>query len=53
MLVFFFYFRFLIHVYFNEAFVKKIMKQLLFFNPNFQNPFQDVVYYKMLGRQIL
>ena len=28
---------FLIYVYFNEAFVKKFMKKLSFFNTNFQN----------------
>ena len=50
---FFFFFRFLIYVYFNDAFVKKIMKQLSFFNANFQNSFQDVVYYKTLGCQTL
>ena len=27
------------------------MKQLSFFNANFQNSFQDVVYYKTLGCQ--
>ena len=32
--------RFLIYVYFNEAFVKKFMKQLSFFNINFQNSFK-------------
>ena len=32
---------------------KKLMKQLSFFNTNFQNLFQDVVYYKILERQTL
>ena len=35
---------FSIYVYFNEAFVKKIMKKLSFFNVNFENSFQHVVY---------
>ena len=46
-------FRFLICVYFNEAFVKKFMKELSFFNTNFQNSFQNVVYYRILGCQTL
>ena len=32
-------------VYFNETFVKYFMKKLSFFNTNFQNSFQDGVYY--------
>ena len=35
------FFQFLIYVYFNEAFVKKFMKQLSFFNTNFQNLFEQ------------
>ena len=31
----------------------KIMKQPSFFNANFQNLFQDLVYYKILGCQTL
>ena len=41
------FFRFLIYVDFNEAFVKKFMK-LLFFKTNFQTSFQDIVYYRIL-----
>ena len=41
------FFRFLIYVYFNEAFVKKIMK-LSFFKTSAQTSFQDVVYYRIL-----
>ena len=36
--------QFLIYVYFNDAFVKNFMKKLSFFNANFQNSFQDVVF---------
>ena len=35
------FFRFLIYVYFNEAFVKNFMKKLSFYNTNFHNLFQD------------
>ena len=42
----------LIYVYFNEAFVKNFMKKLSSFNTNFQNSFQDAVYYR-LGYQTL
>ena len=45
------FFRFII--YFNEAFVKKFMKKLSFFDTNFKNSFQDVLYYRKLGCQIL
>ena len=38
------FFLFLIYDYFNEAFVKNFMKKLSFFNTNFKNSFQDVVY---------
>ena len=44
------FFWFLIYVYFNEAF-KSFMKNLSFFNTNFQNSFQDVLYYRILGCQ--
>ena len=37
-----FFFRFLVYVYLNEIFVKKIMKYLSFFDANFQNLFWDV-----------
>ena len=51
------FFRFLVFVYFNEAFVKKKKKKkkkkLSFLNANFQNSFQDVVYYRILGCQTL
>ena len=43
------FFWYLIYSVFQEAFVKKSMKKLSFFNSNFKNPFQDVVYYKKLG----
>ena len=46
-----FFFRFLIYVYFNKAFVKNFMKKRSFFNTIFQNSFQDVVYYRILGCQ--
>ena len=42
------FFGFLVFVYFNEAFVKIFIKKLSFFNINFQNLFQDVVYYRKL-----
>ena len=38
---FLFFFRFLIYIYFNEAFDKNSMGELSFFNANFQNSFQD------------
>ena len=38
-----FFFQLLTYVYFNEDFVKKIMKKPLSFNANFQNLFQGVV----------
>ena len=41
-------FRFLIYVSFNEALFKKFIKKLSFFNTNFQDLFQDVVYYRIL-----
>ena len=43
------FFQFLIYVNFNEAFVKKFMKKPLFFNTNFQNSSQDLVYYTIFG----
>ena len=48
-------FRFLIYVYFNKhnTFVKNLMKKLAFFNSNFQNSFQYVVYYRIFGYQAL
>ena len=42
-------FRFLIYVCFSKAFVKNLMRKLSFFNTNFQNSFQDVVYYRILA----
>ena len=45
--------QFLIYVYFNEAFAKNFMKKLSFFNTNFQNWFQDVLYYRILVCQTL
>ena len=47
MLSLFFFFRFLIYVYFNEAFVKKNYEITIILNVNFQNSFQDAVYYKI------
>ena len=41
--------RFLIYVCFSEAFVKSLMGKLSFFNTNFQNSFQDIVYYRILA----
>ena len=52
MLFLFFFFRF-IYVYFNEAFVKKNYEITIILNVNFQNSFQDAVYYKILGCQTL
>ena len=49
----FFGFLFMLFIYFNEAFVTNFMKKLSFFNTNFQNSFQDVVYYRILGCQAL
>ena len=48
----FHFFQFLNYVYFNDAFVKKLSKKI-FFDKHFQNSFQDVVYYRMLGCQTL
>ena len=48
-----FFFQFLIYVCFNEAFFNKFMKKLSFFNTNFQNWFQDLVCYRILGCQTL
>ena len=45
--------QFLIYVYINKAFVKNFMKKLLFFNTNFQNSFQDVLYCRILVCQTL
>ena len=47
------FFRFHFNVYSKEAFVKKFMKQLSFFNTIFKYSFQDVVYYRILGCQTL
>ena len=45
------FFRFLIYVCFNEAFVKNFMKKLSSFNTNSQNSFQDEhVCYRILGQ---
>ena len=49
----FVFFLFLNYVYLHEAFVKNVMKKLSFFSTNFQNLFQDVVYYRILGYQAL
>ena len=43
------FFRYLIYSVFHEAFVKKFMEKLSFFNSSSKNPFQDVVYYRKLG----
>ena len=47
------FFGFLIYVYLKEAFIKNVMKKPSFFKTNFQNSFQDVVYYKILRCQTL
>ena len=41
-------FRYRIYNVSHEAFVKKSMKKLSFFNSNFNNSFQDVLYYRKL-----
>ena len=38
---------------FQRSFVKNFMKKPSFFNANFQNSFQDVEYYRIVGCQIL
>ena len=48
-----FFFRFTIHICFNETFTTFFMKKLTFFNKNFRNSFRDVVYYRILGCQTL
>ena len=45
----FHFFWYLIYSVFHEAFVKKFMQKLSFFNSNFKNQFQDVVHYRKLG----
>ena len=40
-----FFFRILVYAYFNDVFVEDFMKKTIIFNTNFQNSFQDVVYY--------
>ena len=45
----FHFFRYLSYSVFRETFVKKYIKKLSFFSSNFQNPFQDVAYYRKLG----
>ena len=47
------FFRFLIYVYFNDAFIKNFMEKLSFFNDNFQYSFHNIVYYRILGFQTL
>ena len=47
------FFRFLIYVCFNDAFVKNFTTKMSFFNANLQNSFQDVVRYRILGCQTL
>ena len=51
--ILFCFFLFLIYVYFNKDFVKKFMKELSLLNSNFENSFQDLVYYRILGCQTL
>ena len=46
-------FWFLICVYFKKVFVKIFMQNLPFFNLDFENSFQDVVYYRILGYQTI
>ena len=45
MLLHFFFISYL--CFFKQGFVKNFMKELSFFNKNFQKSFQDVVYYKI------
>ena len=47
--ILFCFFRFIIYVYMNKAFVKHFMEKLSFYNTNFQNSFQDIVYYRIKG----
>ena len=51
--VLFHFFRFLVYVYFNEAFVKNFIKELSFFNTSFETSFKDVVYHIIFGYQTL
>ena len=44
LLCYFGFFRFLIYACFNQDFLKNVMKKLSFFDTNFQNSFQEVVY---------
>ena len=39
------------YIYFKKGFVKNFMKKLSFLNTNFQNSFQNVVYYRILWCQ--
>ena len=51
--ILFCFLRLFISVYFNKAFVKNFIKKPSVFNTNFQNSFQDIVYYRILERQTL
>ena len=42
-------FRYLIYSVFYETFVKRFMEKLSFYSSNFENQFQDEVYYRKLG----
>ena len=46
-------FRFVIYVCFTKTFLKHFMKKLSFFNTEFQNLFQDVIYHRILGCQTM
>ena len=47
------FFRFLVYVYFSEAFVKTFMKKLSFFNTILKKSSQDVAYYRIFGCQTM
>ena len=47
------FFGFLIYIYFNNKFAKNFIKKLSFFNTNFQNSFQDVVYLQTIRMSTL
>ena len=45
----FHFYRYLIYSVFHETFVKMFMEKLSFYSSNFENQFQDEVYYRKLG----
>ena len=42
-------FRFLIYVFFKRGFCQNLYEKSIIINKNFQNSFQDLVYYRILG----